>query len=315
MKYLEPATLCHSRQRRANGVAVACILSLFFSACATTYDPKPNLTSVQQIGVFVPSDPASSMMAENLVHMTNITKTEDVAKNTAIGGGVGGLAGAGIGALVGLSCGPLAPFCVPAFAAAGGAAGLIAGAVGGGIGADGQEPVKVSQVHLYEVNKVLPRIKREILSGQALQSRALRLVREQEPGIVFTPVARTANGYVVSGSRQIGIQYSDVNLVLRELRILLSGKAEDDPTLVLSVQTEWTLIEHSQGEGRYDTWAIFIGNYESKGYLLSEWLAADGTLLETRLDEGLQESMNDALSGLSHAKGDDGDKDIARWHD
>ena len=40
----------------------------------------------------------------------------------------------------------------------------------------------------------------------------------------FTPVVRAKNGYIVSGSRQIGIQYSDVNLVLHKLIILLSGR-------------------------------------------------------------------------------------------
>jgi hypothetical protein len=175
----------------------------------------------------------------------------------------------------------------------GGTTGAVTGAT-----VDTQEQVEVAPLHLYEVNKVLPALQRDYLTRSDLEERVLRLVRQENPTINFVPAVPDGDRYSLGKTAQPGGAYTDVNLVLSELRVLFAGKAKDDPRVTLTVHTQWSLTKYDASANLNSTWDILAGSYESKKYPLSKWLADEGALLKTQVNEGLEESLINAFSSL-----------------
>jgi len=289
--------------RRAWPVITVCAITILVGGCATSYEPRPDLTSVDTIGVVLPEESSETLEAEDVLQLYNLTKGEDRVRNSAVGAGTGagvGLAaGAAAGAIFGCTAasGFLVQLCFGVFMAGGAILGGTTGAVAGAT-VDTQEQVEVAPLHLYEVNKVLPALQRDYLTRSDLGERVLRILREQNPTINFLPAVPNGDRYSLGRTAQSGGPYTDVNLVLSELSVLFAGKAENDPRVTLTVQTQWTLTKYDASTNLNSTWDILAGSYVSKKHPLSEWLADEGALLKTQVNEGLEDSLNSAFSDL-----------------
>lgn len=123
-------------------------------------------------------------------------------------------------------------------------------------------------------------------------------MREQNPTINFLPAVANGDRYSLGKVAQPGGPYTDVNLVLSELRVLLAGKAKDDPRVTLTVRTQWTLTKYDASANLNSTWDTLAGRYVSKKHPLTEWLADEGALLKTQVNGGLEDSLNRAFSDL-----------------
>ena len=92
--------------------------------------------------------------------------------------------------------------------------------------------------------------------------------------------------------------YTDVNLVLSDLRVQFAGKAKNDPKIALIIHTQWALKRYDSSTNLNSNWDVLTGDYQSKKHRLSEWLDEDGSLLMTEVDKGLDESLTNAFSNL-----------------
>jgi hypothetical protein len=279
------------------------ITAILIGGCASDYSPRADLSSVQTVGVVVPPGSSEHHGAEDVMQLYNLTVGEDRLKNSAVGAGagagVGAAAGIGAGALAGCTVGgPLAPYCwafvIVTGALLGGATGAVAGAT-----VDTQEQVNAAQVHLYEVNEVLPALQRDYLNNADLEERALRLVRQLIPDTTFMPAEPDGNRYRLLTTEDTGASYSDVNLVLSDLRVHFEGKAENDPNVTLTVHTRWSLKKYDASTKLSSDWDVQTGTYQSGKYHLSKWLDDDGALLMDQVDEGLEASLTGAFEDLA----------------
>jgi hypothetical protein len=279
------------------------ITAILVGGCASNYSPRADLSSVQTIGLSVPSEDNESNEAQDILQLYNRTVGEDRLKNSAVGAGkgaaIGGAAGIGVGAIA-LGCtagGPLVGMCWAAAlligagtAVLGGGAGAIAGAT-----VDTQEQVQTAPVHLYEVSHILPDIKQDYLTSTALQGRALQIARLQDTEIDFEPAAWNGERYVLTDSIKL---ITDTNLALTTMNISLNGKAEDDPLLTLNINMQWDLTKYNHETKNDETWDAMIANYESRKHRLSEWLSDGGALLRTEVDTGIEYSLKNAFTDL-----------------
>jgi len=281
------------------------------AGCASNYEPKPDLNSVETIGIVLPDESVEPLEAGNTMQLYNRTVVEDRLKNSAVGAGTGAAVGTtiGIGAAALAGCtvsGPLAPLC---WIMLGGGGAILGGGTGAVAGAtvDTQERVEVAPVHLYEVNHVLPLMRRMYFERSRLEARTLRLVRQRNPGISFMPAVSEGNRYCLVTKEKLEGPCADVNLVLSDLRVEFAGKAENDPKIALTVHTQWTLKSYHSSTDLNSNWDVLTGDYQSKTHRLSEWLEDDGALLIIELDRGLDESLSKAFASL----GPETDKE--RW--
>ena len=279
------------------------ISAIFIAGCASDYSPRADLSSCQTVGVIVPPGSGEAHNAVDVIQLNNRTVGEDRLKNSAVGAGTGAAAGTAIGigtaALTGCALtGPWAPLCWVLFAGGGAVLGGGTGAVAGAF-VDTQKKVAAAPVHLYELNQVLPTLQREYLSNADLQQRALRLVRLQVPATNFIPAEPDGDRYRLVTQESTGASYSDVTLVLSDFRVQLEGKAENDPKVALSIYVQWSLRKYDPVTNLNPDWDVIEGKYQSKRYELSEWLADDGALLKSHLDNGLESSFNSAFATLA----------------
>jgi hypothetical protein len=279
------------------------ITAILTGGCASNYEPRPDLGSVDTVGVVLPEEPSENLEAEDVIQLHNLTKGEGRLKNSAVGAGagaaVGTAAGIGAGAIIGCTATAfMAPLCwtvvLVGGAVIGGGTGAIAGAT-----VDTQEQVVAAPVHLYEVNTVLPALQREYLTNADLEKRALRLVRQQIPATNFMPAEPDGDRYRLVTTENTGGSYSDVNLVLSDLRVQFAGKAENDPNVTLRVYTRWSLTKYDASTNLSADWDLLTGTYQSEKHQLSEWLADDGILLMSQVDEGLEVSLTSAFAALA----------------
>ena len=287
---------------RARHVTTACVITILTAGCASSYEPKSDLNSVETIGVVLPDESSEPLEAGDVIQLYNLTVGEDRLKNSAVGAGTGAAVGTAVGiggaALTGCALtGPWAPLCWIVFAGGGAILGGGTGAVAGAT-VDTQERVEVAPVHLYEVNKVLPALQRSYFARSDLEERVLQLVRQRNPAISFMPAASEGNRYCLVTKQKLEGPYSDVNLVLSDLRVQFAGKAENDPKIALTVHTQWALTRYDSSTNLNSNWDILTGDYQSKKHRLSEWLDDDGSLLMSEVDKGLDESLTNAFSSL-----------------
>jgi hypothetical protein len=283
-----------------------CFTTILIEGCASDYSPRADLSSYRTIGVIVPPGSSEPHGAGDVLNLNNRTVVEDRVKNSAVGAGTGAAAGTAIGigtaALTGCALtGPLAPLCWIVFAGGGAVLGGGTGAVAGAF-VDTQEKVAAAPVHRYEVNHVLPTLQREYLSNTDLQQRALRLVRLRVPTTNFISAEPDGDRYRLVAQESTGAAYSDVTLVLSDFRVELEGKAENDPKVALSIYAQWSLRKYDPVTNLNPDWDVLEGKYQSKKYELSEWLADDGALLKSHLDDGLESSFNSAFAALASEK-------------
>ena len=279
------------------------MITILTGGCASDYSPRPDLSSVQTIGLVVPADKTEPQSAEDVMQLYDRTVAEDRLKNSAFGAGtgaaVGTAAGVGAGAIIGCTAGgPLAPLCwgvvLVGGAVLGGGSGAIAGAT-----VDTQEQVKAAPVHIYEVKKAIPGLHHDYLTNADLEERALRLARRQIPSTNFIAAKPVGERYRLVINESTGASYSDVNLVLSDFRVQLVGKAENDPNLSLSIFTQWLLTKYDPSTDLTDDWDIVEGSYQSEKYELSEWLADSGALLRSYVNNGIESSFNSAFAALA----------------
>jgi hypothetical protein len=296
---------------RSRHVVTACVVTIVTAGCASNYEPKPDLNSVETIGIVLPDGSVESLEAGNTMQLYNRTVVEDRLKNSAVGAGTGAAVGTtiGIGAAALAGCtfsGPLAPLC---WIVLGGGGAILGGGTGAVAGAtvDTQERVEVAPVHLYEVNHVLPLMRRTYFERSRLEARTLRLVRQRNPAISFMPAASEGSRYCLVTKEKLEGPCADVNLVLSDLRVEFAGKAENDPKIALTVHTQWVLKRYDSSTDLNSNWDVLTGDYQSKTHRLSEWLEDDGALLMIELDKGLDESLSKAFASL----GPETDKE--RW--
>jgi hypothetical protein len=236
------------------------------------------------------------------MQLYNRTVVEDRLKNSAVGAGTGAAVGTtlGIGAAALTGCtlsGPLAPLCWIIF---GGGGAILGGGTGAVAGAtvDTQERVEVAPVHLYEANKVLPTLQRRYFTRADLEERTLRLVRQRNRAISFIPAASAGNRYCLVTNETPEGPYSDVNLVLSDLRVEFTGKAKNDPKIALRVRTQWALKRYDSSTNLNSNWDVLTGDYQSTKHYLSEWLDSGGSLLMSEVNKGLDASLTTAFSSL-----------------
>jgi hypothetical protein len=289
-------------RRWCGRIATACLVTVLVGGCASHYEPKPDLESVKTIGVVLPEESSEPLEASDTIELYNRTIGEDRLKNSAVGAGTGAAAGTAIGigtaALTGCALtGPWAPLCWIVFAGGGAVLGGGTGAIAGAT-VDTQERVEVAPVHLYEVNKVLPTLQRSYLARSDLEERTLRLARQRNPAIRFMPAASAGHRYRLVAGENLNGAYTDVNLVLSDLRVQFLGKARNDPKIALTVHTKWALKRYDSSTKLNSDWDVLTGEYQSKKHLLSEWLDEDGSLLMSEIDKGLDQSLTNAFSSL-----------------
>ena len=287
---------------RARNATTACVITILTAGCASNYEPKPDLESVGTIGVVLPDESSEPLEAGDAIQLYNRTVGEDRLKNSAVGAGSGAAVGTAVGigtaALTGCALtGPWAPLCWIVFAGGGAVLGGGTGAVAGAT-VDTQERVDVAPVHLYEVNKMLSALQRSYLARSDLEGRALRLVRQRNPAITFLPAASEGDRYRLVAEEQLEGPYTDVNLVLSDLRVQFAGKAKNDPKIALTVHTQWALKRYDSSTRMNSNWDVLTGDYQSKKHRLSEWLDDDGSLLMSEVDKGLDESLTNAFASL-----------------
>jgi hypothetical protein len=287
---------------RGGRVTTACLFTILAAGCASDYAPKPDLASVETISVVLPDMSSEPLEAGDTIQLYNRTVGEDRLKNSAVGAGTGAAVGTALGvggaALTGCALtGPWAPICWIMFAGGGAILGGGTGAVAGAT-VDTQEQVEVAPLHRYEVNNVLPALQRNYLTRSDFEQRTLRLIRQRNPAIRFVPVASEGNRYRLVAKEKLGEPYTDVNLVLSELRVQFAGKAQNDPKIALTVHTQWMLKRYDSSTNLSSNWDVLTGDYQSTTHRLSEWLDDDGSLLMSEVDKGLDESLTHAFSSL-----------------
>ncbi len=282
-------------------VLIVVVLTILSGGCASNYGPRPDLSTVETVGVVLPEESSEPLEADDVLRLYNRTKGEDTAKNSAIGLGAGVATGIAAGAaavcLIFQPCGSAIVYFLPAIAISAGVVGVTAGAVTGST-VDTQEQVEVAPVHRHKTNEVLPSLQRDYLTRSTLEKRVPRLVRQQHPTIDFESAVRDGERYSLNDPVQRAPLHTDVNLILSDLHVVLAGKATDEPRVKLTVHTQWTLTNHDASSNNDSTWDILSGSYESKTHTLSEWLADEGALLKTHLNDGLEESLTGAFSEL-----------------
>lgn len=289
-------------RRRALHVTAACVITILTGGCASNYEPKPDLESVETIGVVLPDESSEPLDTGDTIQLYNRTVGEDRLKNSAVGAGTGAAVGTAVGigtaALTGCALtGPSAPLCWIVFAGGGAVLGGGTGAVAGAT-VDTQERVEVAPVHLYEVNKVFPALQRGYFVRSDLEKRTLRLVRQRNPAISFMPAAPEGNRYRLVAKEKLKGPYTDVNLVLSDLRVQFAGKAKNDPRIAFIVHMQWALKRYDSSANLNSNWDVLKGEYQSKKHRLFEWLYDDGSLLMSEVDKGLDESLTNAFSSL-----------------
>jgi hypothetical protein len=257
---------------------------------------------METIGVVLPDESSESLDAGDVIQLYNRTVGEDRLKNSAVGAGTGAAVGTAIGvgtaALTGCALtGPWAPLCWIVFAGGGAVLGGGTGAVAGAT-VDTQEQVEVAALHRYEVNKVLPALQRDYLTRSDLEERTLRLVRQRNPAISFMPAASEGNRYRLVAKEKLKGPYTDINLVLSDLRVQFVGKAKNDPKIALIVHTQWALKRYDSSTNLNSNWDVLTGDYQSTKHRLSEWLDDNASLLMSEIDKGLDESLTNAFSSL-----------------
>jgi len=277
-------------------------MTVIAGGCASNYEPKPDLKSVETIGVVHPDESSEPLEAGDTIQLYNRTVGEDRLKNSAVGAGTGAAVGTAVGigtaALTGCALtGPWAPICWIMFAGGGAVLGGGTGAIAGAT-VDTQEQVEVAALHRYEVNKVLPALQRDYLTRSDLEERTLRLVRQRNPAISFMPAASEGNRYRLVAKEKLKGPYTDVNLVLSDLRVQFEGKAKNDPKIALTVHTQWALKKYDPSTNLNSDWDVLTGDYQSKKRRLSEWLDDNASLLMSEIDKGLDESLTKAFSSL-----------------
>ncbi len=266
-----------------------------------------DISSVQTIGVVVPPGSSELRGAEDVMQLHNLTVGEDrvknAAKGTGLGAAVGAFAGVTTGAIIGCTAGgPLAVPCMGLVVVAGAILGGTTGAVAGAT-FDTQEQIDTAPVHLYEVNQVLPDLKRDYLDSSVLQKRALRIVRAQGTAIYFVPAAWNGERYAPSDAAAYTTETRGVNLVLTAMSVSLSGKAEDDPRLFIDMGMQWALTRYNLETQNDEVWDEMSSTYASGQRHLSEWLDDDGALLKAEVNRGIEESMTNAFSDLPRMVG------------
>ena len=278
------------------------ITTILAGGCASNYSPRADLSTFQTIGVVVPPGSSEPHGAEDVMQLYNLTAGEDRLRNSAAGAGAGagvGLAvGTGVGAMAGCAAATMfAPLCWGFFIVGGtllgGGSGAIAGAT-----VDTQEQVDAAQIHLYEVNQVLPDLTQDYLDSHVLQERALQIVREQDTEIDFVPAAWDGERYAPADATTSMVPPMDINLVLTAMNVSLNGKAKDDPKVILNVVMQWTLTKYNPETQNDEVWDAMSASYESDKHRLSEWLAYDGALLMAEVDTGIENSLTNAFSDL-----------------
>ena len=279
------------------------IITLLAVGCTSNYSPRADLSSVQTIGVVVPPDSSEPQDAKDIMQLYNLTVSEDRLKNSAAGAGsgaaVGAVAGVGAGAYIGCAAftGPLMPACFGVLIASGAVVGGGAGAIAGAT-VDTQEQVNTAPLHLYEVNQVLPELTQEYLTSTVLQDRAMQTLHAQGTAINFVQAAWDGERYALPDSAEYMSQTTDINLVLSVMRVWLSGKAKDDPEVVLNVDMQWDLTKYNPETQSDEVWDAMLSSYESKRHRLSEWLAENGALLQTEVDRGIEHTLTNSFSEL-----------------
>jgi hypothetical protein len=134
-------------RRRAWHIIIACAITILTGGCATSYEPKPDLTSVETIGVILPEASSETLHAEDVIQLYSLTKGEDTVKNSAVGAGAG--TATGMVAYLALACSSL-PSCGFEWPAVGfvllGLSGVAGGTVGAVAGAtvDTQEQIQIT---------------------------------------------------------------------------------------------------------------------------------------------------------------------------
>ena len=274
-------------------------IAMLVGGCASDYSPRADLSNVQTIGVTISPESGEAGDAKDVMQLYNLTVGEDRLRNSVAGAGMGAAVGAaaGVGASAIAGCpltGPLWPICVTLFvgggAVLGGGTGAIAGAT-----VETQEKVKTAQLHLYEVNQVLPDIKENYLAMPVLQRRALQIARTQGNEINYEPAAWNGERYVLTDSTEL---ITDTNLVLKSMNITLNGKANDDPVLTLHIDMQWDLTKYNPETRSDEAWDSKTATYKTKKRRLSEWLADGGVLLRKEVDTGIDHSLNNAFNDL-----------------
>jgi hypothetical protein len=275
------------------------ITALLVIGCASDYSPRADISSAQTIGLVVPSEASEASEAEDVLHLYNLTVTEDRIKNSAIGAGsgaaVGTAVGIGVAALTGCALtGPWAPMCWIIFGGGGAVLGGGTSAVAGAT-VDTQEEVQAAPLHVYEVNQILPNIKQELLTSTAIQNRALQIIRKQDTEINFEPALWNGERYVLTDSNEL---ITETNLTLSNLNISLNGKAKEDPYLSLNINMQWDLTKYNPEAKKDEAWDAMTASYKSKKRRLSEWLADGGGLLKAEMDTGIEYTIEKAFSNL-----------------
>ena len=62
------------------GVTAACLMAVLAGGCASNYAPKPDLESVETIGVVLPDESSEPLEAGDMIQLYNRTVGEDRLK-------------------------------------------------------------------------------------------------------------------------------------------------------------------------------------------------------------------------------------------
>ena len=131
-----------------------------------------------------------------------------------------------------------------------------------------------------------------------LEERVLRLTRQRNPSVDFGLAVGDGGRCRLENAIQAGAPYTDVNLVLSELRVVLVGKAANVPGVKLEVHTRWALTKYDLAFKIDSTRNMLPGRCKSEKYSLSEWLVDEGALLKRKVDHGLEMAMRNAFAPL-----------------
>lgn len=286
-------------------ILVVGIISISAGGCTSDYSARDDLSSVESIGLAVPTETIESTRAEDFIQLFDDTLEGNRLKNSAVGAGkgaaIGTVTGVGVGALLGCAAtGPYAPLCwatimVPA---------VVAGA-GTGVAqvpdTDTRERVAIDATQIYGVKRALQDIQDDYLTKENLEKRALRLVRRNIPDVKIIPVEPEEDRYRFVENHFSETKYSDINLLLTSLNIRLEGKREDQPKVALFVDTTWLLTKNDSSMTNNLEFNVVEGSYQSEYFYLSEWLAEDGAILTDHIDAGLDDSFNGAFTDLTES--------------
>ena len=83
-----------------------------------------------------------------------------------------------------------------------------------------------------------------------------------------------------------------------KMNVSLSGKAKDDPKVVLNVNMQWSLTKFNHETQSDEVWDAIASSYESKQHRLSEWLAEGGVLLQAEIDRGIEHTLTNSFSEI-----------------